>query len=210
MELTRFEKAGLRELALFIVLIYSRTWVEAPRACDAAVNDLALLHDLYRDNAVNEKIAKAAQTTFLRHLWYLGGDLVGFSLFSSKVSTDEKRDIVIEMKKEKKMDRIKWVPKKGDEIITSLSDLASYASLRFLKSLCIKETFLELPPEQWNDDAGFQEGRRKLEKLKIVNDEAKRGVAMITTFNDSLTKDEETKQALLQVVEHHCRLHPLK
>lgn len=80
----------------------------------------------------------------------------------------------------------------------------------FLKSFHINEAFMELPPEQWEDDEGFQEGRRKMKKLKVVNDGAERGVAMITTFNDSLTKDEETEQALLQVVEHHRRLHPLK
>ena len=50
----------------------------------------------------------------------------------------------------------------------------------------------------------------KLEKLKVVNDGAERGVVMITTFNYTLTRDDETKQALLQVVEHHRRLHPLK
>ena len=50
----------------------------------------------------------------------------------------------------------------------------------------------------------------KLKRLKVVNDGAVRGDAMITTFNDTLTRDEETKQALLQVVEHHRRLHPLK
>ena len=41
-KLTWIEEAGLREVALFIVLIYLRTWVEAPSACDAAVNDRAL------------------------------------------------------------------------------------------------------------------------------------------------------------------------
>jgi len=49
-----------------------------------------------------------------------------------------------------------------------------------------------------------------LERLKAVNDGAERGVAMITTFNNILTRDEETKQALLQVVEQHRHLHPLK
>jgi len=68
---------------------------------------------------------------------------------------------------------------------------------------------LDLPPEQWEQDESFQEGRRKIENLKVVNDGAERGVAMISTFNDSLTRDEDTKQALLQVVEHHRRLHPL-
>lgn len=102
-KLTRSEEAGLREVSLFIVLIYSRTWVEAPHACDAAVNDRSLLDDLVRYSALNEKISKAALITFRRHLWYLGTDLVGFSLFSAKVTTDEKRDIVKQMKQQKQM-----------------------------------------------------------------------------------------------------------
>ena len=49
-----------------------------------------------------------------------------------------------------------------------------------------------------------------MEKLKVVNDGAKSEVAMIVTINDTLTKDEKTKQTLLQGVEHHRLLHPLK
>ena len=90
------EEAG--EVALFIVLIYSRTWMEALSACDAAVNDRALLDDLLRYNTVYGKICKVALTTFQRHLWYLGSDHVGFFLFCKKCSTDEKRDIVRQMK----------------------------------------------------------------------------------------------------------------
>jgi hypothetical protein len=56
----------------------------APRACDAAMNDFALLDDLH--NAVNEKITKAAFTTLscMLHFWYLGIDLAGFLFFSKK------------------------------------------------------------------------------------------------------------------------------
>jgi len=98
----------LSEVAVFIVLISFRTWVEAPRACDTA--DRALLDGLIRHNAVNEK-AKAAFITFIHHLWYLGSDFVGFSLFIGKLSTDEKRELMTQMKKEKKLDRKRWVPK---------------------------------------------------------------------------------------------------
>jgi len=145
-KLSRKEEASLREVCLFIVLIYSRTWAEAPKACDAAANDQALIDDLVRYNAVHEKISKAALTTFLRHLWYLGANLVGFSIFSRKVSTDQKRDMVTQMRMSKKRDHKRWVPKEGEEIIVRLSNLASSESLRFLKSLRIEETFLELPP----------------------------------------------------------------
>jgi len=102
------------------------------------------------------------------------------------------------------------VPKEGENISVRLSNLASSESLRFQKFLHIKKPFLELPLEQWEDDAGFHEERVKLQKLKVVKDGAERGVAMISAFNDSLTKDEETKQVLLQLVEHHRRFHPLK
>jgi hypothetical protein len=37
---------------------------------------------------------------------------------------------------------------------------------------------------------------------------AERGVAKINIFNDTLTRDKETEQALLQVGEYHSRLHP--
>ena len=50
---------------------------------------------------------------------------------------------------------------------------------------------MDLPPEQWEHDKGYVDGRRKMERLKVVNDEAESGVAMVTTFNDSLTKDEQ-------------------
>jgi len=72
-KLSRNEEASLSEICLSNVLIYFRIWVEAPKDCDAAANDLASLDDLYivRYNAVNKKISKAALTTFLRHLWYL-------------------------------------------------------------------------------------------------------------------------------------------
>ena len=62
----------------------------ASRACDAAVNDWALLDDQH--NAANEKITKAAFTNFIRHFWYLGIDLAGFLFFSKKQLMNEKRD----------------------------------------------------------------------------------------------------------------------
>ena len=43
-----------------------------------------------------------------------------------------------------------------------------------------------------------------MKSLKVVNDVAERGVKLITDFNNLLTKDEEQKQYVLQVV-HKCR-----
>jgi len=39
--------------------------------------------------------------------------------------------------------------------------------------------------------------------VKVVNDLAERGVALVEEFNASLTRNEEQKQHLMQVVENH-------
>lgn len=44
--------------------------------------------------------------------------------------------------------------------------------------------------------------------LKVVNDIAERALALIEQYNDSLTKNEEQKQYLLQVVQKHRKAFP--
>lgn len=44
--------------------------------------------------------------------------------------------------------------------------------------------------------------------MRVVNDKAERGVKLIQDFNDTLTKDEDQKQFLLQVVTECRRLYP--
>jgi len=41
-----------------------------------------------------------------------------------------------------------------------------------------------------------------------VNDAAERGIVLIQSFNGILTNQEEQKQNLLQVVEHHRQQYP--
>ena len=44
--------------------------------------------------------------------------------------------------------------------------------------------------------------------LKVVNDCAERGVALIQSYNGALTNDETQKQYLLQLVSRHRKLFP--
>ena len=54
----------------------------------------------------------------------------------------------------------------------------------------------------------FEEARKALMALKVLNDSAERGIALASTFNSSITKQEEQKQYLYQVVEHHRKQFP--
>ena len=61
--LTTKQKHSVKELALFVSLIYVQFWHEAPLGRRASLNDMQLLESL--TNYPNRTIAKAARDTFL-------------------------------------------------------------------------------------------------------------------------------------------------
>ena len=67
----------------------------------------------------------------------------------------------------------------------------------------IQTEFLDKDPEEWESMPHYQRRKQVAKSLKVVNDVAERGVALIQNFNGPLTKHEEQKQYLLQVVEDH-------
>ena len=58
-KLTKKEEKGLREVCLFSVVLYLKTWFSAPLAVSAPRNDLQLLQDLYNYRQHNDKISKS-------------------------------------------------------------------------------------------------------------------------------------------------------
>ncbi|KAG0710388.1 hypothetical protein GWK47_022912 [Chionoecetes opilio] len=86
--------------------------------------------------------------------------------------------------------------------------LVSGRTLHFFRKLHLDEAFLDLPPDSWQMDEGFQRSSQIVRNLAVVNDHAERGVALIQEFNGSLTKDEEQLQFLLQVVADHRKAFP--
>lgn len=57
----------------------------------------------------------------------------------------------------------------------------------------------------WNDNPKFQTCLNTFKNLRVVNDTAERGVALIEEFNNCLTHDETQRQYLLQVVRDHSK-----
>ena len=48
----------------------------------------------------------------------------------------------------------------------------------------------------------------QVDKMKVVNDSAERGIALIQKYNETLTKDEDQKQFLLRFVQLHRQFYP--
>ena len=69
-------------------------------------------------------------------------------------------------------------------------------------------SFLLEDVDRWPELPSYINAKRIAESLKVINDSAERAIALATTFNSSLTKDEEQKQYLFQVVGEHRKSFP--
>jgi len=76
--------------------------------------------------------------------------------------------------------------------------------------LNLSTEFLSTDPDMWEEQESYAVAKRRLATLKVVNDTAERGVALIQEYNyKTLTKDERDLQFLLQVVADHRQLYPV-
>jgi len=133
-----------------------------------------------------------------RHSWYLSPELAMFSLFSNLIINDEKAQIVHNMATERGSHLLKSLPK-------TISELRG--SRAFFLTTGIDDSFLDIPVDNWQFTQSFKEAAAMINHIVCINDCAKRGVALMQTFN-ATTKDEEQLQYVLQVVEQHRETFP--
>lgn len=91
---------------------------------------------------------------------------------------------------------------------TDLSVFISVESLFLFKQLQLSYGFFDIHPDLWETNQDYIEGKKILKSLEVVNDVAERGVALITAYNRCLTRNEEQKQLLLQLIQHHRQKFP--
>ena len=207
--LSKKETVQLERFVHFGAIIYTKVWTEAPFAADAPNGDLQLWSNLEKYQEVDKEISDAAKKVLKNHLWYLSDELVGLSLFSDKISAAEKCLIVAGMTRESSEQRMV----RGDSRLlmkddVHLGDFASTRTVQLLNRLQIDNSFLSEDPEKWSDITEYQQGQQRVHSLHVVNDAAERGVKLFQDFNLLLSKDEQEKQLILQVVENNRRKVP--
>ena len=84
---------------------------------------------------------------------------------------------------------------------SSLPDFLGPRSTILFSLIDVPHTFLADP--QWRQSTEFQQVKAALKNLSPVNDSCERALALATTFNGLITKDEESYQELVLVVEAH-------
>lgn len=80
-------------------------------------------------------------------------------------------------------------------------------SINFFKRFAIKTSFLNEDPQLWNTNEDYVHAINILQNLKVVNDSAERAVKLIEDYNSIITKNEEQKQFLLQIVADYRKNH---
>ena len=195
---------------MFSLSIYVKAWFCAGDAAGAPANDLQLLKKLalYED----KEIAKVALEAFGRHLWYLSEEASALALFDRRLTTTEKAEMVLAMKKDGPPlppKRVKLKDVSSSEFQQKqISSFLTKNSTRLLAILPRGAEFISTDPSLWDDREDFQAATAYVDSMHVCNDFAERGVALIQKYNSTLTKDEDQKQYLLQVFEAHRKKFP--
>lgn len=200
---------GLRRFVTFCVTLYVPMWFRAPVASTAPALDLQFLQDIsaYPDS----EVAITATTAFGRHLWYLSEELVGLAFFDDHVDVDTKRKMLAALSKEGSEDPPKHVTMdlSPDTIKQKhLWDFVTSTTRRTVSALGTNDGFLDVDPQTWNGREDFQKAKTTVAAVKVTNDFAERGVALMQDYLPHLTHDEEQRQFLLQSVEAHRQTFP--
>ena len=78
-----------------------------------------------------------------------------------------------------------------------------------LRSLGLNAAILSgREPSSWDEIGSFRKTKAVIASIKVVNDAPERSIALMSSFNQSITKTESEMQKLIQVVEDNRKRIP--
>lgn len=205
-KLTPRELRGIKELCIFGVKHYVKSWYRSRLPTAAPKSDLCLLKSLAADD---DRAAKGALKKLVNHLWYLSEELIALALFDPAVTVEEKKAIVAKLETEVDKEPDKKARVDLLSIGTKeLSDFVTKNTRNFFVILGLCQDFLNDDPATWASNTTYIAAEETANSLTVTNDTAERGVALIQEYNGLLSKTEEQTQFILQVVREHRKLFP--
>ena len=72
----------------------------------------------------------------------------------------------------------------------------------------MNDDFLKTEPSLWHKNESYIECLELVNKLTVVNDSAERGVKLMEDYNKLLTKNEQQKQYVMQIVGEYRKMFP--
>lgn len=208
-KITKREEAGIRDICVFTVVIYVKNWFQSAVPNFAPLNDLNLLKDLVNYKSVNDNLAEKALKKIKNHLWYLSETLVGLAFFDERVSGETKIEMVNALQNDGQ-EHLKKRTTVDIEVISAkrLENFVTSNTMDFFKTLELDTSFLNNPVHTWEEDEVYKKNKSTVKSLRVVNDIAERGVALIEEYNKLITVQEEQKQFLLLLVKNFRKRFP--
>lgn len=204
------QKKRIQKMALYVVFCHLKPWFTAPLVQSAASNDLAMYRSFIDFIKVDKKAAEACCKKLNRHTWYLTEDLIPLSLFNEKIHLETRTELANEIHNHKS-DANLPIHKPNLPTIQATSELVDFVGPRskiLFELLKVPMDFLG--ETDWNLTPEYTAVRKGIRNLSATNDSAERSISLMTHFNAKITRDEESFQDLLQVVEHHRKKYSFK
>ena len=178
---------------------------------DAPINDLELINllrnipsHLLKNQSMFKSMGDAMLTKLEDHLWYLSEELVFLSLFSEKLDDPMKnkcRKAMINAYEEDLGNITGKLVTPVIDNVKSVEKLFGKESWRLLRLCGIEgKSFLENPAYTWKDCSDFKIMQNIVSNFVVVNDVAERAVLLAKMIQNKLTRNPESKQALVNIV----------
>ena len=200
-----FEWSGDQQLAAYLfVRLYHLCDILVPAA---PINDLHMLKLVEQFASIDNKVVSVAEKKMRLHLWYLSEDLAGLSLFCNDTSVHDKTTIAKILQQEPHTfdEPVRRLPPNQTESFQdkTISNFVTPRSINLFNALSLPREFLTAEIDTWVERNDFKIASNTVRSLMIINDASERAIKLATYFNEILTKNEEQRQLLYHVVEHH-------
>ena len=176
--------------------------VHCPLLYSAAASDLDLFKRIRKFSKIHKKMARVAEKVLRRHTWYLTEELIPLCLFNSNLPEETLNNLaqkISELPEEQHVIRKPILPDLTPS--STITDFVGPRSTVFFDILGVPCSFLK--ESDWRSSPDFNQIRKALKTLTPLNDSCELALALATTFNEKITKDEASFQDLLLVVEAH-------
>ena len=156
-------------------------------AAEAAYNDLRLYESLLRFRKVDEVVAEATQNKMRCHTSCRKPETMVFCLASEAVNADHWAEVASTLLT--RPDDLETEESVGSAASvtdqqTRLSNLVDERSWLVFQLLGVDPgCWLKQPADKWMEDAEFLAYQRFIKDLRVTNNTAERGIALITDFH---------------------------
>lgn len=203
-------KKKIEQMALYVVFCHLKVWFTAPLVSSAASNDIAMYRSLIDFIKVHKKAAEACCKKMNRHTWYLTEELIPLSLFDEQLPLETRTKLAKEIHNFKSPATLP-IQKPQLPTLQATSEVIDFVGPRSKVLFELVKVPMDfLAEKDWYTTPEYDTVKKAVKNLSATNDSAERAISLMTTFNSKITRDEESFQDLLQVVEHHRKKYNFK